>query len=149
MNAMEKLILNEAQNGISFSETPFLDIANKLNITEDQVIDALNSLKEKGYIRRFGGVVNVNNIGIKSTLIGMKVPNKYIDDVANHISSYKEVTHNYSRTDEYNLWFTIMAKSQQRIQDIIDEITEKTGIKEIIDLPSVKKYRTKVYFKMD
>lgn len=149
MRNSEKMILNEIQKGIPLEERPFLTIAKKLNISEKEVIDCINELKEKNYIRRFGGLLNVNKMGIVSTLICMKVEKKYLEKVVEIINEYEGVTHNYERDDEYNVWFTLMESSYERLEKNIEEIKEKTGIKDILNLSSVKKYKTKVFFRFE
>ncbi|MEK7274974.1 MAG: Lrp/AsnC family transcriptional regulator, partial [Candidatus Desantisbacteria bacterium] len=68
--------------------------------------------------------------------------------VADIVNAYTEVTHNYQRDEDYNLWFTIAAKSPEEIQKIIEEIREKTGIKRIINLPSTKTFKIRVRFEV-
>jgi DNA-binding Lrp family transcriptional regulator len=149
MTNLQKMILNEIQKGIPLEERPFLIIAKKLNITENEVIDGINELKEKNYIRRFGALLNVNKVGIVSTLICMKVEKKQLEKVVTIINEYEGVTHNYERDDEYNVWFTLMESSYERLEKNIEEIKERTGVKDILNLSNVKKYKTKVFFRFE
>lgn len=149
MTKLEKMILNEIQKGIPIEERPFLIIANKLNVSEKEVIDCINGLKEKNYIRRFGGILDVNKVGIVSTLLCMKVEKNDLERVSEIINEYEGVTHNYERDDEYNLWFTLMETSHDRLGKNIEDIKIKTGVKEILNLSTVKKHKTKVFFKFE
>jgi DNA-binding Lrp family transcriptional regulator len=149
MTNLQKMILNEIQKGIPLEERPFLVVAKKLNISEKEVIDCINELKEKNYIRRFGALLNVNKVGIVSTLICMKVEKKQLEKVAAIINEYEGVTHNYERDDEYNVWFTLMESSYERLEKNIEEIKERTGVKEILNLSNIKKYKTKVFFRFE
>ncbi|AOT69166.1 Lrp/AsnC family transcriptional regulator [Geosporobacter ferrireducens] len=149
MTEIEKLVLNELQKGIPLVERPFMIIGEKLRISEDAVIDIVNVLKRKDYIRRFGGILDVNKLDVKSILIGMKVEPQDIKRVTTLINAYKGVTHNYERKDDYNLWFTLMEQSQKKLNETIAEIRVKTGVKEMLCLPSIKKYKTSVFFRFD
>lgn len=71
-----------------------------------------------------------------------------IESVASLVSSYAEVTHNYLRPNRYNIWFTLIARNQARIDAIIDEIGQKTGYTDILDLPSTTMFKIQVDFKM-
>lgn len=147
MTALERQVLNEIQKGIPLVEQPFLLIGQNLGIGEDQVIAIIDSLKAKDYIRRFGGIVDVNKLGVRSTLMAMKVDKTDLERVASIINEYKGVTHNYERDDYYNLWFTLMEKSQEELESKICEIKRKTEVEEILYLPATHKYKTNVFFR--
>ena len=147
MTALERQVLNEIQKGIPLVEQPFLLIGQNLGIGEDQVIAIIDSLKAKDYIRRFGGIVDVNKLGVRSTLMAMKVDKTDLERVASIINEYKGVTHNYERDDYYNLWFTLMEKSQEELESKIREIKRKTEVEEILYLPATHKYKTNVFFR--
>ena len=57
---------------------------------------------------------------------------------------YDEVTHNYIREDEYNMWFTMITRSEENLINILEEIKRNTGLEEIMSLPSVKLFKIKV-----
>lgn len=141
---IDKMILNEIQKGIPIEKRPFKNIALNLNISEDDVVCRINKLKEDGYIRRFGGMFNSEELGLTSTLVAVKVKED-IENVAKIINEYEGVTHNYQREDEYNLWFTLMASSQEEIEIILKEIKEKTNVDDLLSLPSVNKHKVHVY----
>jgi DNA-binding Lrp family transcriptional regulator len=125
---------------------PFLALANKMNITEGEVIELIKEYKEVGYIRRLGGVFDSKSLGYKSTLCAMEVPECKIEEAANIINSYPGVTHNYLRNHKYNIWFTLTAQSIESIERIIEEIKLKTGIDNIINLTSTRTFKIKVNF---
>ncbi|WZL72689.1 AsnC family transcriptional regulator [Clostridiaceae bacterium 35-E11] len=145
IDPLDQKILNEMQKGIPLTARPFLTIAEKFNIQEEEVLERIQRLKNNGYIRRFGGIFDQQKLGCVSTLVGMQVK-KDIDKVASIVSQYPQVTHNYERKHPYNLWFTLIASSQEEIDKILNEIKTKTGITEILNLPAKEKYKTQVYF---
>lgn len=148
MDNIDKAILNIIQEGIPLESRPFKIVGDKLGITEDEVLDRINNLKNEGYIRKFGGIFNSHNMGYVGTLCGMNVPSEYIEQVAQIVNSYSEVTHNYLRDDIYNMWFTVLSKSNENLQQIIEEIRFKTGIKDMLNLPSKNLYKVKASFKL-
>lgn len=149
MTALQRLVLNELQGGIDISDRPFIKIAQKLNVSEEEVIDCVKELKNKNYIRRFGGIVDINKLGVVSTLLCMKIDKNDFERVVNIINQYEGVTHNYERDGEYNLWFTLMESSKERLEKTIEEIKERTKVKEILNLSTVKKHKTKVFFRFE
>ncbi|WP_099192757.1 siroheme decarboxylase subunit alpha [Tepidibacter mesophilus] len=147
MDSIDKLILNEVQDGIPIEKNPFKDIAIKLDITEDEIIKRINKLKQKGYIRRFGGIFDSQSLGIKSTLVAVK--SKDVENTSKIINEYSGVTHNYQRKDDYNIWFTLMASSAEELENILKEIKERIKCEDIISLSCVNKHKVKVYLDFD
>lgn len=72
------------------------------------------------------------------------MPENEIEKVAEYINMYDEVTHNYIREDEYNMWFTMITRSEENLINILEEIKRNTGLEEIMSLPSVKLFKIKV-----
>ncbi|WP_459478841.1 siroheme decarboxylase subunit alpha [Clostridium saccharoperbutylacetonicum] len=144
MDTIDKKLLNLMQNEIPIDKRPFKLLGEKLLLTENEVLARVNKLKNQGIIRRIGGIFNSRKIGYTSTLCAAKVPENRIDEVAACINDYYEVTHNYLREDEYNMWFTIITNSNENLNNILQEIKEKTALDQIISLPSVKLFKVKV-----
>jgi DNA-binding Lrp family transcriptional regulator len=59
------------------------------------------------------------------------------------------VTHNYEREGDYNIWFTLIAPSRREIERILGEISRKTGIKNILNLPASQTFKIAVDFNFD
>ena len=144
MDAIDKKLLNLIQNEIPIDKRPFKILGEKLFLTETEVLKRINKLKNEGFIRRIGGIFNSKEIGYTSTLCAAKVPENKIDEVSAYINGYEEVTHNYIREDEYNMWFTVIANSEENLNNIIHGIKTQTNIDEIISLPSIKLFKVKV-----
>ncbi|KAJ53886.1 DNA-binding Lrp family transcriptional regulator [Clostridium tetanomorphum] len=144
MDNIDKTILTCIQEGLDIEKRPFLALAQRINITEDEVIDRIKKLKEEGYIRRLGGIFNSKKLGYVSTLCAIIVPEDKIEYVATIINKYDEITHNYMRNNRYNMWFTIIAPSKERIDQIIREIKKEADILNLISLPSNRLFKVKV-----
>lgn len=144
MDNVDKRLLNLLQEGLPVEYSPFLILGKKLGVSEEEIISRIEKLKSQGYIRRLGGIFNSKNLGYFSTLCAMKVPEKSIGYTAKIVNSYDEITHNYIRDDEYNMWFTIIAPSEHRIAEIIENIKKKTLVEDILNLPSSKVFKVKV-----
>ena len=64
------------------------------------------------------------------------------------VNKYKGVTHNYLREHDYNVWFTFIAPSMAFIERALEEISDKTGVKDILNLPAVEMFKIKVDFEI-
>ena len=144
MDTIDKKLLNLMQNEIPIDKRPFQLLGEKLYITEEEVLIRINKLKEEGLIRRVGGIFDSRKLGYTSTLCAAKVPSHKVNEVAKIINNYDEITHNYIREDEYNMWFTVITYSKESLCKILEEIKINTHIKHIISLPSTKFFKVRV-----
>lgn len=148
MDGIDAKILNYLQEGLPFCTSPFQELADLVGISEAECLERISRLKEIGIIRRLGGVFNSPQMGIRSTLCAMRVPEAQIDMVAGIVNSYQEVTHNYLRNSSYNMWFTVSADSIDTLKRILAEIEEKSGIK-VASMPVRRAYKIKVIFPIE
>ena len=144
MNDLEKRLLNEYQKGLPLSPTPFADIAEHLGTSEALVLKILSRLQELGVISRVGPVFKPKRVGT-STLAAMSIPEELLESVAESISGYPEVNHNYEREDRYNLWFVVTAPDQKHLEDVLADIEQRTGYK-VLNLPLEKQYHIDLGF---
>ena len=143
---VDRAILNRIQSDFPMTKRPYLSIAEHLDLPENDVIKRLERLKKKGIIRRIGGNFVPEKLGFVSTLCAAKVPEDKIKGFARTVNRYPGVTHNYQRDNKYNIWFTFIAKSMDEIKGNLQDISRKTGIKEIINLPATKMYKIRAHF---
>lgn len=146
MDRESKEVLNLIQTEFPIDNRPFLKIADKLNITEKKVIRIIKELKDKGYIRRIGGSFDSKKLGYCSTLCAINIPDERIIEVAKFINNYKGVTHNYIRNNFYNMWFTVIAPSEEEIKRFLVDIKIYTGIEEILELPALDVFKINAVF---
>jgi DNA-binding Lrp family transcriptional regulator len=146
MDRLDRDILNRIQSKFPIKSRPFKVLAEEFNISETEMIGRVNRLKNMAYIRRIGASFDSRNLGFTSTLCAARVPIEEVEDFVKVLYSYPGITHNYRRTHEYNIWFTFIAESKEQLKDYIDEISEKTGIKDILNLPARKVFKVIVEF---
>ncbi|MEA1947050.1 MAG: AsnC family transcriptional regulator [Thermodesulfobacteriota bacterium] len=143
---MNRAILNLIQSDFPITPRPYLAIAERLGFSENDVIKRLGRLKKKGIIRRIGGNFVPEKLGFVSTLCAARVPEDKIQSFAVAVNRYPGVTHNYQRDNKYNVWFTFIAPSMEAIEENLKNISQQTGIKEIINLPATKVFKIKAHF---
>jgi len=137
-------LMNEYQHDFPLSTTPYADIATRLGVEEQQVIELLRELDTKGILSRVGAVFRPNRVGV-STLAAMAVPEHNLESVADIISSYAAVNHNYEREHHFNLWFVATAENAEQLQNILDDMEAQTNIR-IMSLPMEKDYHIDLGF---
>lgn len=123
---LELHLLNDFQRDFPLVPAPFGAIAGNLGVSETGVLDILAQLQACGKVSRVGAVFRPHSIG-SSTLAALAVPVERLDEVAQLVSSYAEVNHNYEREHRYNLWFVVTAPDEARVHEVMAEIGRRTG----------------------
>ncbi len=136
------------QEDIPFLSRPWQEVSKELNISESVLLKRVEILKKRGIIRRIAATFNPKKCGSISTLVAVKASLLMTDKVAKKINVFSEVTHNYLRDAEYNIWFTIVAQSKKRIAHIIKKLKQDKDIDSIIELPAKRLFKIDVNFKV-
>ena len=147
LTSLHKQLLNDYQQEFPLSATPYQDIATSLGVTEEAVLAAFDELNQQRFISRIGLVIAPNHIGA-STLVAMAVPDEQLQSVAEIVSLYPEVNHNYERENVFNLWFVLISKDDTHLQTVIESIELETGFK-AMQLPLLADYFINLGFEID
>jgi len=149
IDQIDQDILNQIQSSFPLEPRPYEVLADRLGLTEKEVLDRVTRLKETGVIRRIGGNFFVKSMGYTSTLCAARVPEDKLAAFVDKVNEFPGVTHNYLRDHELNVWFTFIAPSMEEIEENLARITEETGVKEIYNLPADRTFKIRVDFKFD
>lgn len=144
LNALERALLNDFQRDFPLDPRPFARIAEMLGVDEEEVMSTYGDLMERGLIKRIGPVVRPHRLGW-STLAAMHVPEERLGEVADLVTAYGEVNHNYEREHAFNLWFVVTAPSRQDVMEVLADIASRSGIR-VLDLPLEEPYRVDLGF---
>jgi len=146
LSTLDRRLLDEFQQGMPVEARPYARIAASLGIEEADVLARLQQLQASGAISRVGPVFRPNRVGV-STLAALAVPAERLEAVAELVSGYAEVNHNYEREHAYNLWFVVTAADQDQLQCVLREIGDRSGL-EPLDLPMVEDYFIDLGFRL-
>ena len=148
MDEMDRMILNEIQSHFPIEARPYQVLGEKLGCSEEEVLQRVKGLKDREVIRRIGANCNSRKLGYTSTLCAAKVPSRLMARFVEVVNSYMGVTHNYRRDHDYNIWFTLIAPSEEKIERILNEIVELTKVGEVISLPAERLFKIQVDFEV-
>ena len=138
---IDKQLLNIIQMDFPLTVHPFKEIGRLINISEQETIERLNTLKNEKYIRFIGPVINTEALGFDSVLIGMKVDESNIYNAVSIINSHPGVSHNYQRNDDYNIWFTLSVPHEIDIKQTAETIADIAKAPQFIFLPALKIFK--------
>lgn len=144
----DRKILDYLQNEFPLAVNPFEVMADRLGMSETELMNRIAVMKESGLIRRIGGIMDSRNLGFYSTLCAVCVPEGRIEEAAQIINQQPGVTHNYLRDHDYNIWFTLTMPSYEEAMTVLRELEAALGLN-IISMPAEKVYKIKVSFDME
>ncbi len=145
MDDMDGKLLYMLQDDFPLAEMPFVEIGKELGITGSEVMMRLERLKNAGYIRRIGPVLDAKKLGYSSLLCAAAAGPDMIEELAHTINSEPSVTHNYEREAELNLWFTVTMSTQDDIDKFLKEIEDRFSIR-IYRFPEKRTFKIKTRF---
>jgi DNA-binding Lrp family transcriptional regulator len=143
------LLLDALQDDLPLTPRPWLAIAERLGMSEDEVIRRLERLASAGIIRGISPIIESRPLGLQAgTLVALRVPEEKIDETAAIVSRCPAVSHNFRRDHEYALWFTVSARDRQEAAGIVAGILHETGLapSDCLDLPTTRKVKIDVRF---
>ncbi len=145
MDETDSRILRELQHDFPLSERPYEVVAERLQISSEQLWTRVQRMLDEGVIRRMGASFDSNKLGFRSTLAAVSVEPELVDRAAEVIGQFPEVTHNYLRNDAFNIWLTMIAVDEKRIEDVLEEICTTLSLEKsaVLNLP------VKRLFKLD
>lgn len=145
MDQLNRRILQELQDNFPLEEKPYEIVADRLQISKEELWERIERMLDEGVIRRIGVSIDSRKIGFRSTLAAVSVEPELIDRAAEIIGEFHEVTHSYLRNDSFNIWFTIIAADEKRIEEILEQIRDSLSLErsKVLNLP------VKRLFKLD
>ncbi|MBO7414598.1 MAG: Lrp/AsnC family transcriptional regulator [Fibrobacter sp.] len=154
MTALEQHLLDTIQDAFPLEERPYQMLADKFSaqgvpVTEQQVFEAVENLRNLGVIRRIGGVYDSKRLGFISRLCAGKVPtvatgatdDSALESFATAVNAVPAITHNYVRAHEYNVWFTVIAENEAEVQNVVDRLCAETTLHDVHILSVMKKFK--------
>jgi len=145
LDDLDRAILNEMQSHFPLTPRPYAEMGRRVGASEAEVLARVQALCEAGIIRRIGANFTSRKLGYTSTLCAAQVPPERLEHFAQVVNRYPGVTHNYLRRHRYNVWFTLIAESEARLREILQEIARESGV-EVLSLPAQEIFKIKVDF---
>ena len=148
LDAVDKKLLNEIQWVFPLVDRPYLEIAKRHSISEEDVMQRIAFMKNMGIIRQINAIFDTRRLGYKSALIAFAVRPDKLDYVAAKVNEHPGVSHNYERNHEYNMWFTLAVPPGSDMKKDLDRMASFEGVIKHRVLPTLKLYKIGVRLDM-
>jgi siroheme decarboxylase len=148
LDAVDKKLLNDIQWVFPLVDRPYMEIAKKHGISEEDAMRRITGLKKLGLIRQINAIFDTRRLGYKSALVAFAVKPDKLDSVADKINEHPGVSHNYERNHEYNMWFTLAVPPGSDMKQDLDMMAALDGVIKYRVLPTLKLYKIGVRLDM-
>lgn len=133
LSQLDRRIISCLQQGIPLVKEPYQLIAQRVGISQEELLDRMRQYDEQKLIRRVAVVLDHNKIGLKANaLVCWQATEEEIDKAGQIMASFPQVTHCYLRATNndwsYNLFTMIHSQTKNECERIIKEIADKTGL---------------------
>ena len=147
----DKRLMNLLQSRFPLAAEPFAPIAAEAELPVDEVMARTQRLLDQRIIREITPIFDTRALGYESMLVAARVDAEHPQRAAQIINSHPGVSHNYLRTHEFNLWFTIATPpdSELGLEGTLDVLRELTGAESIRQLPTLKLFKINMNLEME
>jgi DNA-binding Lrp family transcriptional regulator len=148
LDSIDRKLLNEIQWVFPLANQPYLEIANRHGISEQDAIFRIGKMKQAGLIRQINAIFDTRRLGYKSALVAFSVRPEKLLEVADTVNEHPGVSHNYERNHEYNMWFTLAVPPGSEMKTDLDRMASLDGVVKYRILPTLKLYKIGVRLDM-
>jgi siroheme decarboxylase len=147
----DKRLMNVLQSRFPLDAEPFAPVAAEVELSVAETLERTQRLLDGRIIREITPIFDTRALGYDSMLVAAKVDAEHPHRAAKIINSHPGVSHNYLRTHEFNLWFTIATPpdSELGLQGTLDVLQRLTGAESIRQLPTLKLFKINMNLEME
>jgi len=151
LDATDKRLMNLLQSTFPLEAHPFVPIAESAGLPLAEALGRTQRLLDERIIREITPIFDTRALGYASMLVAAKVDAENPHRAAKIINSHPGVSHNYLRTHEFNLWFTIATPpdSELGLQGTLEVLQRLTGAESIRQLPTLTLFKINMNLEME
>lgn len=132
MPGFDKRFVIELNKPVRLISRPFVQIAKRLGLSEEEVIRSLKRYKDAGLLRRFGAILDHNRVGFKTNaLVVWKIPQKSLKSSVAVFRRAPQISHCYQRKAyknwPYNIYTMLHCSDKKTCLRLVDEISGMIG----------------------
>ncbi len=151
LDDLDKRLLNLMQSRFPLEPRPYAAVAREASLAEDEVLRRVQRLLDERIIRQVTPIFDTRALGYGSMLVAAKIDPEHPWGAAKIVNSHPGVSHNYLRTHEFNMWFTLAVEEDSALglQGTLDLLQELTGAESIRQLPTLKLFKIRMDLEME
>jgi siroheme decarboxylase len=125
---------------------PYAPAAERLDVSQEEVLRRLESLRERNALRRVAAILFHRRAGFSANGMGVwAVPDEQILDTGRRMAAFRGISHCYQRPTypdwPYSVFTMAHGRSKEECDAILDSIAEQEGISERATLYSSTEFK--------
>jgi DNA-binding Lrp family transcriptional regulator len=151
LDETDKRLMNLLQSSFPIDPEPFALIASEAELELDDVLARTQRLLDGRIIREITPIFDTRALGYESMLVAAKVDGEHPQRAAQIVNSHPGVSHNYLRTHDFNLWFTIATPpdSELGLHGTLEVLMRETGAASMRELPTLTLFKINMNLEME
>ena len=151
LDETDKRLMNLLQSSFPLDPEPFARVAAEAELELEDVLARTRRLLDERIIREITPIFDTRALGYESMLVAAKVDSEHPQRAAQVVNSHPGVSHNYLRTHEFNLWFTIATPpdSELGLGGTLDVLMRETGAESMRQLPTLTLFKINMNLEME
>jgi DNA-binding Lrp family transcriptional regulator len=151
LDETDKRLMNLLQSSFPLDPEPFALVASEAELDLDDVLARTRRLLDERIIREITPIFDTRALGYESMLVAAKVDAEHPQRAAQIVNSHPGVSHNYLRTHDFNLWFTIATPPDSRLglAGTLDVLMRETGAESMRQLPTLTLFKINMNLEME
>ncbi|HEX3242704.1 MAG TPA: Lrp/AsnC family transcriptional regulator [Solirubrobacterales bacterium] len=151
LDETDKRVMNLLQSSFPLDPEPYRLIAAEAGVETDEVLARTARLLDERIIREITPIFDTRALGYESMLVAAKVDAENPQRAAAIVNSHPGVSHNYLRTHDFNLWFTIATPpdSELGLAGTLDVLMRETGAESMRQLPTLTLFKINMNLEME
>jgi siroheme decarboxylase len=147
----DKRLMNVLQSRFPLVREPYPLVATEAELPVDEAMARTRRLLDERIIREITPIFDTRALGYSSMLVAAKVDASNPHRAARIINEHPGVSHNYLRTHEFNLWFTIATPPDSRLglEGTLATLQRLTGAESIRQLPTLRLFKINMNLEME
>jgi DNA-binding Lrp family transcriptional regulator len=151
LDETDKRLMNLLQSSFPLDPEPFALVASEADLDLGDVLARTRRLLDERIIREITPIFDTRALGYESMLVAAKVDAENPQRAAQAVNAHPGVSHNYLRTHDFNLWFTIATPpdSALGLSGTLDVLMRETGAESMRQLPTLTLFKINMNLEME
>jgi DNA-binding Lrp family transcriptional regulator len=151
LDETDKHLMNLLQSNFPLDPEPFALVAGEAGLELDDVLTRTQRLLDGRIIREITPIFDTRALGYESMLVAAKIDADNPQRAARAVNAHPGVSHNYLRTHDFNLWFTIATPpdSELGLRGTLDALMRETGAESMRELPTLTLFKINMNLEME
>jgi DNA-binding Lrp family transcriptional regulator len=151
LDETDKRLMNLLQSSFPLDPEPFAQVAAQAELELDDVLARTQRLLDGRIIREITPIFDTRALGYESMLVAAKVDADNPQRAAKVVNAHPGVSHNYLRTHEFNLWFTIATPpdSELGLSGTLQALMAEAGAESMRELPTLTLFKINMNLEME